>query len=106
MPPSPDDESDSGPIVGDGAVTLPAPEEQEEDRVSVIDISPNVANVVLTETTANLQANNRDGRAIATAAMGSLTAGIAKTHNELGPAESRAISGVMATPVAAPATGG
>ena len=95
----------SDPTSGDGVVTLPPSKEETEEMSNVVDISPNVANIALTETTANLQANNRDGRNIATAAMGSLQAGIAKTHNELGPAESRAISGVMATPVASPATG-
>lgn len=94
----------SDPVAGDGVVTLNPPNEETEE-MSVVDISPNVANIALTETTANLQANNRDGRNIATAAMGSLQAGIAKTHNELGPVESRAVSGVMATPVASPSTG-
>jgi len=34
--------------------------------------------------------------------MGSLQAGVARTHNEMGTEESRAISGVMATPIAPP----
>jgi hypothetical protein len=38
--------------------------------------------------------------------MGALQAGVARVHNELGVEESRAISGVMATPIAPPATSG
>lgn len=39
---------------------------------------------------------------VATAAINALTAGIAKQHNELQPEESRAVSGLMATPIASP----
>lgn len=88
------------PIKGDGVVTFP---QERSSKVPSVDLPESVASQLLTETVGNIQANNRDGRGIATAALGSLQAGIAKTHNELGPAESRAVSGVMATPVAAPA---
>ena len=76
----------------------------KKDDVMPIDLSENVANAMLTQSMGNIEANNRDGRNLGSAALGSLTAGIAKTHNELGPAESRAVSGVIATPVAGPAT--
>ena len=97
------------PVIGDGFVTVPVSVPTEEIDIMAgepIDLPPSVASQLLTETTGNIQSNNRDGRALSTAALGSLQAGIAKTHNELGPAESRAVSGVLATPVAAPTTSG
>jgi len=74
--------------------------------MAAVDLPESVASQLLTETVGNIQATNNNGRNIANIAMGSLQAGVAMTHNELGPVESRAVSGVMATPVAAPATGG
>ena len=89
------------PIDGDGVITLPPDQENE-----TMDISPGYGSLLMNESASNIQANNRDGRNIATIAMGSLQAGVARTHNEMGTEESRAISGVMATPVAGPATQG
>ena len=71
-----------------------------------MDLPAGFGTLLLGETAGNIQANNRDGRNIATAAMGSLQAGVARVHNELSAEESRAVSGVFATPIAAPATGG
>ena len=89
------------PVIGDGVVTLPSIEVLE-----IMDISPNFGALLMNESAGNIQSNNRDGRNIATIAMGSLQAGVARTHNEMGTEESRAISGVMATPIAPPSTGG
>jgi hypothetical protein len=91
----------ANPIIGDGVVTLPPYEVLE-----TMDISPNFGALLMNESAGNIQSNNRDGRNIATIAMGSLQAGVARTHNEMGTEESRAISGVMATPIAPPTTGG
>lgn len=88
-------------VIGDGVVTLPPYE-----VLDTMDISPNFGALLMNESAGNIQSNNRDGRNIATIAMGSLQAGVARTHNEMGTEESRAISGVMATPIAPPATGG
>lgn len=89
------------PVIGDGVVTIPS--EEKEEKKMAVDLSENVANSLLTETVGNIQATNNNGRNIANIAMGSLQAGVARTHNEIGAEESRAISGVMATPVASPA---
>jgi len=89
------------PIIGDGVVTLPSIE-----ALQIMDISPNFGALLMNESAGNIQSNNRDGRNIATIAMGSLQAGVARTHNEMGTEESRAISGVMATPIAPPTSGG
>lgn len=71
-----------------------------------VDLPESVASQLLTESVGNIQFTNASGRAIANITMGSLQAGVAKVHNEMGTEESRAISGVMATPIAPPATGG
>lgn len=86
------------PVIGDGVVTLPYPEEPE------MDLPANVAGVIITESTGNIQANNRDGRNVGTIAMGVLQAAAARNFDELGVTESRATSGVIATPVASPTT--
>lgn len=86
------------PVIGDGILTLPP----EKEPKMALDLPEGLGTLLITETGGNIQANNRDGRGITTAALGALQAGIAKTHNELGPVESRAVSGVIATPVAAP----
>lgn len=103
MPPGEDDPTTAhaDPVIGDGVVSLPPFEREEE-----MDLSANFGTLLMNESGGNIQANNRDGRNIATIAMGSLQAGVARTHNEMGTEESRAISGVMATPVAGPATQG
>ncbi len=90
-------------MIGDGFVTLPILD-IEEIMAEGIDLPPTVAQSMLTETSGNIQANNREGRNTFTLASGALQAGVAKTLNELGPVESRAVSGVMATPVASPTT--
>lgn len=92
-------------VVGDGVVTVP-PLFGREKTMAAVDLPESVASQLLTETTGNIQNNNRQGRDTFQLASGALQAGIAKTLNELGPVESRSVSGVMATPVAAPATGG
>lgn len=69
-----------------------------------IDLAPNVAGALMTETVGNIQANNRDGRNVSSMAMGVLQAAAARNFDELGAVESRATSGVMATPIASPTT--
>ncbi len=63
-----------------------------------IDLSENVANALLTDAVGGFNATMQDARN-----NGSLAAA-ARNFDELGVAESRAVSGVMATPVASPTT--
>ena len=91
-------------VIGDGVVTLDVP--TEEKKKMAMDLPDATGQLLLTETVGNIQNTNLNGRNIANIAMGSLQAGVARTHNELGVEESRAISGVMATPIASPATDG
>lgn len=106
MPPNSDEPTieqlHSNPVSGDGVVTLPT----EEEKKMALDISDGFGTLLMNESAGNIQNTNLSGRNIANIAMGSLQAGVARTHNEMGTEESRAISGVMATPIAPPATGG
>lgn len=72
--------------------------------MSAIDLPPNVAAQMMLESTTNMQANNRDGRGVSTVALGVLQAAAARNFDELGATESRATSGVLATPVGTPTT--
>lgn len=91
----------SDPVIGDGVITLPP---LQRDTMPM-DLPDSTGQLLLTETVGNIQATNNNGRNIANIAMGALQAGVARVHNELSTEESRAISGVMATPIAPPATG-
>lgn len=79
-------------------------DEGEEEMTTPIDLPANVAAQLQLESVGNVQANNRDGRNIATTAMGVLQSAAARNFDELGAVESRATSGVMATPIAPPTT--
>jgi hypothetical protein len=68
------------------------------------DLPCNIATLIMTESAGNIQANNREGRNIGTTAMGVLQGAMARNFDELGVTESRAVSGVIATPVASPTT--
>jgi len=100
-------ENSGGPVVGDGVSTIPHEGSDNSNgegigEMAAVDLPESVASQLMTESVGNIQAANRQGRDTFVMASGALQAGIAKTHNELGPVESRAVSGVMATPVAYP----
>lgn len=88
------------PVIGDGVVTIPIPESETD----VMDLPANVATMFISETSGNVQANNRDGRNLGTVAMGVLQGAMARRHDEVGTLEGRAVSGVNSTPMASPST--
>ena len=90
------------PEFNDGTITVPKPE--DEKMAEVVDLSPNIANMIMTETAGNIQANNREGRDSASAAQAQLRFTAVQNFGELGALESRANSGVLATPIAGPTT--
>lgn len=92
--------TDESPVIGDGVITLTEGAEQ----MSAIDLPSNVAAQLQLESVTNNQANNRDGRGVSTIALGVLQTAAARNFDELGATESRATSGVMATPIAGPTT--
>lgn len=91
------------PVAGDGTVTLAFLE--DSDTMPQVDLPESVASQLLTESVGNIQANNRDGRNAGTVATNVLTGAMARNFDELGTIESRANSGIIATPVASPSTG-
>lgn len=86
-------------VPGDGTLLI---EIEERTMADPIDISSNVANVLLTETTGNIQASNQRQRDSAGNANAVLQFAAARNFDELGTLESRANSGVIATPIASP----
>jgi len=68
------------------------------------DIPENLAQATMAIIQSNLVANNRDGQAVATAALGVIQVAAARNFDELGSVEGRANSGINATPIAGPAT--
>lgn len=70
-----------------------------------VDLSQNVANTILTESVGNIQASNRNSRGVFDAVMGAIAGTVQTNFAEIGAIESRAVSGVMGTPVAAPTNG-
>ena len=83
---------------GDGVVTIPIPDQERE----MADLPESVSVQLMTETVGNIQANNRDGRNLATTAMGVLQGAMARNFDELGVTEGRSVSGVLGTPIASP----
>jgi len=91
------------PTPDDGVITVELPE-GDNLMAEPIDLPSNVAAQLQLESVGNIQANNRDGRNVATASMGVLQAAAARNFDELGAVESRATSGIVATPIAGPTT--
>ena len=89
------------PTPNDGEITI---EIGDEAMAEPIDLPPNVAAQLQLESVGNVQSNNQSGRATSTAAMGVLQAAMARNFDQLDAVESRATSGVMATPIAGPTT--
>lgn len=88
----------SEPDLTDKILTL----DPEQETEMPADLSPSVAAHLLTETIGNIQANNRDGRNAGTVAINVLTGAMARRFDELGVLHSRAVSGVLQTPIASP----
>lgn len=76
--------------------------EQKEENMS-IDLPPNVAGMLLKEGSESHQALMADIRHNAATAHNLARLGATRANNELDTIESRAHSGIMATPIASPA---
>jgi len=91
--------STPAPTEGDGVISLSPVESPMSDSA---DISPNVANLMITESAANLQASNRNSRGVFDAVMGALAGTVQTNFAEVGVLEGRSVSGVLGTPLASP----
>ena len=88
----------SDPVIGDGVITLPG------EATMATDVPENVAQQMMVESSGNIQASNRNSRGVFDAVMGAIGATVGVNLAEVGVLESRATSGVMATPIASPTT--
>ena len=93
-------------MADDGTVTVPIdnPVDEEEKKMAALDLPEGVGTLLMVESTGNIQSDNREGRALTTLSSGVLKGAMARNFDELGTIESRANSGIIATPVASPAT--
>lgn len=87
----------------DGVSEVPTQTGTEEKKMAV-DLPEGILTKLLVETMGNIQATNNGGRNIATAALGVIQGATARNYDKLGAVESRAVSGVLATPLADPTT--
>lgn len=88
------------PSPGDGVVTIVLPD--TEVKKMALDLPEGVGQVMMTETAANVQASNRNGRATSDLAAGALQATIVQNVKDIGVLEGRTASGILATPIASP----
>jgi len=88
------------PVSGDGVVTINLPDKVKK---MALDLPEGVGQVMMTETAANVQASNRNGRATSDLAAGALQATMVQNVKDIGVLEGRTASGILATPLASPA---
>lgn len=69
-----------------------------------LDLPEGVGQLMMTETAGNIQASNRNSRNVGDISMGALQGTIVSNFKDIGVLEGRSASGVLATPVAGPAT--
>ena len=92
----------SDPVVGDGVITFPYP--NEDNPAMSFDLPAGMASLLASETGANIQSTNHMGRTLQQqlgAAMGAVVTRIPTEPSVIG---GRAVSGIMATPIASPTT--
>ena len=101
MYPVTNDESVITPVIGDGIVTIDLTPDGEIKMA--MDLPDGVGQLMMTESAGNIQASNRNTRGVFDAVMGALAGTVQSNFKDIGTLESRAASGVFATPLAGPA---
>lgn len=94
-----DREFPEDPVIGDGIVTLPVP---EEEKKMAFDLPDGMASMLASETAGNIQSTNNNSREVFRQAAGVLSAVVTRIPTEPSVLGSRAVSGVLATPIASP----
>ena len=94
--PSPDT-----PELGAVDLLILVPAGEIKDKI-MFDVPPGAGGLLMTDLIGSVQANNSAQRSIFSIAAGALQAAIVKQSSEMDTEESRAISGVMATPIGGP----
>lgn len=87
----------AGPVIGDGVVTLPPYEVFE-----MFDLPPGIAAMMAAELAANVSSTGNNSREVYRQAAGVLSAVITRIPTEPSAIGSRAVSGILATPIASP----
>lgn len=90
------------PVIGDGVLTIPP--DDEGRKTMPMDLPEGVGQLMMTESAGNIQASNRNTRGVFDAVMGALAGTVQSNFKDIGVLEGRSASGVLATPVAGPAT--
>jgi len=89
----------SDPVSGDGVVTIP---NKSECKKMAFDLPEGMAAMMASETAANIQSTNNNSREVFRQAAGVLAAVVTRIPTEPSVIGSRAVSGVLATPIASP----
>ena len=89
----------SEPVAGDGVVTIP--EKTECEKMS-FDLPEGYAKLLASEVANNMVSTNNNSREVFRQAAGVLSAVITRIPSEPSVLGSRAVSGVLATPIASP----
>ena len=82
----------------------PSIPERNTKMADPIDLPPNVASQLMAESVTNGQSSSQLARNNAVTANGVLQVGAARAATEVNAEESRATSGILATPIASPST--
>lgn len=90
------------PVIGDGVLSV-FPENEGRKKMPM-DLPEGVGQLMMTESAGNIQASNRNTRGVFDAVMGALAGTVQSNFKDIGVLEGRSASGVLATPVAGPAT--
>lgn len=87
-------------VIGDGVVTINLPSDGETKMA--LDLPDGVGQLMMTESAANVQASNRNGRGVFDLLSGALGGVAIQNFKDIGVLEGRTASGVLATPLASP----
>lgn len=90
------------PIIGDGVVTIPG--EKRKTGMAGLDLPEGVGQLMMTESAGNIQASNRNSRNTSDVVMGALQGTVVQNFKDVGVVEGRSVSGILATPIAGPAS--
>ncbi len=90
------------PTPGNGVVEILIPDDKGKKKMP-LDLPEGVGQLMMTETAGNIQASNRNSRNVGDIAMGALQGTMVANFKDTGLVEGRTASGILATPIAAPA---
>ena len=99
-----DQPAQESPVIGDGVVTISVPVEESKCKMP-IELGQTASELLMAESIGNIQASNRNSRNASDVVMGALQGTVVQNFKDVGVVEGRSVSGILATPIAGPATG-